>query len=223
MSGFQQRSLANNSTLGERLKQVRLDQHIELDVAAQHLKIRPDYLRAIEASDYTALPSAVFVRNYVRKYAKYLKLGSHATEELLEQELQVYETQVDIPTLKQHLNKRPLKIAHVLSAMAVVLAVLIVIAYFSFEVSNIVQPPEVTLDELPQQVTFDQRFINLAGQTVPGATVFINGQTVPVQEDGSFLQAVTLQTGVNLFKIVVKTKRSREYIEFQQIIVEEPL
>jgi len=218
---FEQRAVSNTTTLGERLQQARKDKHIDIERVAKDIQIRAEYIQAIEDSNYTALPSTVFVKNYVRKYAQYLRFDKALTEELLTEELAVYTPDPDIPTLQGHLTKPPLKVVNVLAIVTVLLAALVIITYFSFEISNIIQPPELTIEELPARASLDERFVTITGQTAPEATVFINDQLVAVKEDGSFAQLVTLQTGVNVFKVVAKTKRSREHTEYRQIVLEE--
>lgn len=221
MTGFDQRSLTNSSTLGDHLRKARTQRGISIDQVADALRIRKAYIEAIERSDYTALPSGVFVKNYIRKYAKYLQLGKHTIEELLQEELTVYADNPDIPTLTRHLTKQPLKVFQVVAAVAILLVALSVGIYFLIEISNISQPPDLSINEMSSRVEFDQRFVTVVGKTAPEASVTINGQAVSVTADGSFEQVMTLQTGSNVFKIVAKTKRSKENIQYKQIVVEE--
>ena len=221
MNAFEQRTLSNTSTLGEHLRHARESQRISLEQIAGDLKIRTEYIRALESSDYNSLPSSVFIKNYTRKYAQYLKLNSTTIDELLEAELQVYTDKPTIPTLKGHLTKRPLRVAQVVGTVGVLLLILAVVTYFSFEISSSIQPPDLTIDALPEQVEFENRSIVIAGQTAPEAIVLINGQDVAVKENGSFSQPVTLQSGVNVFKISVRAKRSREHIEYHQVVLDE--
>lgn len=221
MTGFDQRSLTNSSTLGDHLREARTQRGISIDQVADALRIRKAYIEAIERSDYTALPSGVFVKNYIRKYAKYLQLGKHTIEELLQEELTVYADTPDIPTLTRHLTKQPLKVFQVVAAVVILLVALSVGIYFLIEISNISQPPDLSINEMSSRVEFDQRFVTVAGKTASEATVTINGQAVAVTADGSFEQVMTLQAGSNVFKIVAKTKRSKENIQYKQIVVEE--
>lgn len=221
MTEFNQRPIANHETLGDRLRRTREQQRLTLAQAAAALHIRRDYLEAIEHSQYRALPSSVFVKHYIRNYARYLGLGKQTTEALLQAELRVYEPKPAIPTLKRYLTKQPLKLAQVVMVVLIIFAILAVGTYLSFEISNIVEPPALQLDQLPSQVTAEQRFVTITGRTTPEATILINDQAIPVSVDGVFSQVVTLHTGSNVFKIVAKTKRSRERVLYQQIIVSE--
>ncbi|EKD76652.1 MAG: Transcriptional regulator, XRE family [uncultured bacterium] len=217
---FNRRAISNNETLGQKLKRQREQTHLDIADVAEALAIKPDYIEAIERSDYRALPSRVFVKNYVRNYTKFLKLNWVVVEPLLNEELQVYEVQPDIPTLKRHLTKQPLRIIQVVGLVGIIFLIVAVGAYFSFEIGNIIQPPELKLEEVPTAVAADQRFITIAGQTDAEAIVSINDQVIPVQTDGRFSQAMALQAGSNVFKITSQTKRSRPNNQFLQIFVE---
>jgi len=217
MTEFNQRTIVNHETLGQRLQQIRKDRHFSLSYVAATLRIRPDYVEAIEASNYKALPSGVFVRHYIRNYAKLLRISSDEINQQLEDELRVYNETPEIPTLKRHLSKKPLRLIQVVVVVGMVFLCLGIGLYFIYEVSNAVQPPTLTLEPVPTTVTADQRVLTITGQTAPEAIVSINDQPIAVQADGDFSQAMTLQTGSNVFKIVAKTKRSKPNTQYIQV------
>ncbi|GAB4504531.1 MAG: hypothetical protein Fur0043_15250 [Anaerolineales bacterium] len=61
-------------TIGQRLKQGREYRHLTLEKAAEVTRIRLQYLQALEADDFSALPSPVQARGFLRNYADYLGL-----------------------------------------------------------------------------------------------------------------------------------------------------
>lgn len=217
MTGFNQRTIANHETLGQRLQRIRAERQLSVIQVASALQIRQDYIDAIEASNYKALPSGVFVRHYVRNYAKFLRISVDEIMVLLEDELRVYNETPGIPTLKQHLSKKPLHVAQVVIVVGILFLLLGIGLYFTYEISNAVQPPVLTLQSLPTMVTADQRVVTIAGQTAPEAIVSINDQPIAVQADGQFSQPMTLQNGSNVFKIVAKTKRSKSNTQYIEI------
>lgn len=217
---FQRRRLTRAETVGQTLEQLRMQTGLTVSNVAAHLHIREEYVDALEKSDYRKLPSRVFVKNYVRNYAKLLQLNWSAIESLLEEELRVYELEPAIPTLKRHLLMRPLRAAHVAAAVGIIFIVVAIAAYFSFEIANSVQPPTLTLEDVPTTVPADQQSVSIAGQTSPEAIVSINDQEIAVEVDGSFRQVMTLQTGSNVFKVVARTKRSRPNTQYLHIYVE---
>jgi cytoskeleton protein RodZ len=69
-------------TLGETLRQARLDKGVSLADAARDTRIRRAYLEALEAEDPAALPAAVYARGFLRTYAEYLGLNPQSMVDL---------------------------------------------------------------------------------------------------------------------------------------------
>ena len=69
-------------TLGETLRQARLDKGVSLADAARDTRIRRAYLEALESEDPAALPAAVYTRGFLRTYAEYLGLSGQAMLDL---------------------------------------------------------------------------------------------------------------------------------------------
>ncbi|MGI9147708.1 MAG: helix-turn-helix domain-containing protein [Chloroflexota bacterium] len=69
-------------TLGETLRQARLDKGVSLADAARETRIRRSYLEALEAEDTAALPPMVYTRGFLKTYAEYLGLSPEAMVDL---------------------------------------------------------------------------------------------------------------------------------------------
>jgi cytoskeletal protein RodZ len=69
-------------TLGETLRQARLDKGVSLADAARDTRIRRSYLEALESEDDASLPPAVYTRGFLRTYAEYLGLNPQAMVDL---------------------------------------------------------------------------------------------------------------------------------------------
>lgn len=69
-------------TLGETLRQARLDKGVSLADAARETRIRRSYLEALESEDVAALPPPVYTRGFLRSYAEYLGLNAQAMVDL---------------------------------------------------------------------------------------------------------------------------------------------
>jgi cytoskeletal protein RodZ len=220
-TGFNQRSIANAETLGQKLKRVRESSKLTVEQVSSKLRIKADYISAIEDSRYTALPSAVFVKNYVQRYVKLLGVNYATVEPLLQSELKVYEHNPDIPTLKRHLTKQPLRLRTVIGGLVLLFVVIGLVAYFGLEITNIIEPPNLSVSPLPAKVDYAQRVVTVTGQTAPEAVVSINDQVIAVSPSGDFSQEMSLQPGTNILKIQAKTKRSQPHIQYVQIYVED--
>lgn len=61
-------------TIGQRLKRERESRYISLEKAAEETRIRRVFLQALEADDFSVMPSAAQGRGFLRNYAEYLEL-----------------------------------------------------------------------------------------------------------------------------------------------------
>ena len=62
------------STIGQQLKNARLDRNLSLEDVFENTHIRLKYLEALEADDFSIMPSPVQGRGFLRLYAQYLNL-----------------------------------------------------------------------------------------------------------------------------------------------------
>ncbi len=67
-------AVAESASPGQRLRMAREARHVTRDAVAAHLRIEPGTIDALEIDDYARLPAAVFVRGYLRAYAKLVGL-----------------------------------------------------------------------------------------------------------------------------------------------------
>src|SRR3954468_9399691 len=62
-------------SIGETLRQARIDKGVSLVDAERSTHIRRRYLEALESDDFGALPALVYTRGFIRTYAEYLGLS----------------------------------------------------------------------------------------------------------------------------------------------------
>lgn len=73
--------------LGQLLREKRQQEGLSLEQAEATTKIRRKYIKALEESDFTALPEKVYVKGLLRNYALYLGLDPKEVRDLYESEL----------------------------------------------------------------------------------------------------------------------------------------
>ena len=62
--------------IGERLREARMRQKIDIAEVESATKIRAKYLRALENEEFSLLPGNTFVKTFLRTYAEYLGLDA---------------------------------------------------------------------------------------------------------------------------------------------------
>ena len=64
------------SGIGDALRDARLSRGLTHEYISQIIKIRPEFLKALEDEDYAALPGNFYAKNFLRRYADFLGLDS---------------------------------------------------------------------------------------------------------------------------------------------------
>ena len=60
------------STIGQALRSEQQSRHISLERLAEQIHVKLSYLEALENDDFSPLPTAAYVRGYIRAYAQQL-------------------------------------------------------------------------------------------------------------------------------------------------------
>ncbi len=69
-------------TLGEKLRELRIEKNLSIEVISNITKIRPQYIIAIEENKFSILPG-VYVKSFIRTYANVLKYDLNELEKEL--------------------------------------------------------------------------------------------------------------------------------------------
>jgi len=223
MTAFKKTRLASSRTIGERLREHRLELKLSVEEAVQATKINRKYLEAIEQGNYKQLPGEVYVRNFLKKYAEFLQLdveeviGQYAKEHGVVKQI----TNQGPRFVQRHVDAKPLLTPKRLRRLGFIIVVLIVLGYIAWQVWSIVRPPELIIDYPPARLTIQDQTIEVRGYTEPESTVTINGQEALINAQGEFSEQVGLHVGLNTIKVVSKKERSRAQTIIQQVLVQE--
>lgn len=182
----------HQKTVGQILSEERQKRRLSTADFAKRARIRESYVVALENDQYSDLPPAVFVKGYVKMYARILGFDSAPVLALLRRDfsLSVRGTLVPreflTPILKR--RNRTTRVTSALIGLAVVF--LTVSGYVSWQWYQLQQPPTLRITE-PSENTVSSPSVTVRGETDVGALLTINNQPVALQPDGSF--EVTLE------------------------------
>src|SRR3990167_1723194 len=95
-----------SSTLGDRLKRYRESVRLSVEDVSHLTKISPKYVRALEKSDYGALPSETYIRIFLKSYARVLRMNQEKVLGLYAQEARVYKKRFESERHKTLLKHR---------------------------------------------------------------------------------------------------------------------
>lgn len=211
--------------IGQRLQAAREAQHLSLRSAAKRLKINEKYLRALEEENFSELPQGAYIFGFLRNYANYLRLDYDELKRLYEEH---YNPENPVPVLPGEKDKKETR-SFVLTSGKVI-GFLVVVAsglllwYLFFQYQALTASPDLAVYLPRDGEVHNTRTIRIVGQTIPDATLLINGEEVNLSREGEFERDfVALRNGPAQIEIVARNRISgRETREVRTFTVDLP-
>lgn len=210
--------LPEYKSLGDELRLARERRGEKPEFVAESLKIKPEYIRAMETENWQELPVGLYGRIFLKKYISYLGLDyrlilrNHSQKHWYRNfDERVFFNKV---VKRDELRVWPLRWRN----MAIALIILICFLYLVFYLKNIFSPPMLIISAPTDMVVKDWA-INVAGKADPETEVTINNEATLIDKNGFFSRRLNLGPGVNTIIIKAKKKYSRERIITKQVLV----
>ncbi|MDD3532201.1 MAG: helix-turn-helix domain-containing protein [Candidatus Shapirobacteria bacterium] len=186
-------------SVGEILRQEREKLGQDLAGLAEDLKVKLEYLRALEEDDYQAIPGGIpIIVGILSAYSQKLGLDSVKTSAIFRRDY----TGTPGSVLPEELQspKKPWTPTHTISAIIITLTVLAGFFYYSrsFFLSG---PPVLKLTSPKENELVVGKEVVVKGKLRRGDVVSVNGEKIILAEDGSFETVVECHFGENLILI----------------------
>lgn len=211
-------------TLGEILKTERLKHHLSLPELAERTKIRREYLTALEDNRFYDLPAAVYVKGFIRAYARQFGFDEQPLLGLLRRDFRESAAGKLVPRefIKPVLKKRVVwtPITWALIVLSTIFVTLF--SYVAVQWYNLQKPPRLAVSEPAENAVVTPK-LRVKGQTITEGVVTVNLQPVAIQPDGSFEAEVLLpNTGVHAVTVEVVDRRGKKAVVQRSVNVENP-
>jgi cytoskeletal protein RodZ len=222
MPPFKKRQLSTDQPIGVQLRAVRRTAKLSLEQVAAATKIRPQFLKALEAGTYETFAAEVYARGFLENYASFL--GFPVDEVMLQYKRERGITDQAIP--KRLITNQPARESRLtitprtIGATVGVLSLLIAVGYILSQVFGFASPPKLELTKPIANATTQSDTIDVEGRTDLGASLTINNQPVPTSPDGGFNEKVRLLPGTNVLRIGAKNKTGHEKVVTRQVVLE---
>lgn len=218
---FAKRPLSGPETLGERLRQLREERRLTLAEVARSISVPEKHLAAIEESRHSDLPGLVYAQNFVKKYAEFLSLPAPAAVLRLKEEYQVVRgRRQEQPRLVPRANTDfPWYVRHGRFVMAAVVLALVG-SYLVWQAVHLIRPPLLEVLQPAADMSTRITRMTVSGRTESEATVKINNQQTEVGADGTFVDTIDLQPGLNVLKVTASRKYSQTAVVERRVLVE---
>lgn len=171
-------------------------------------KVKQDHLQKIEDGDFEKLPPDVYVKGFLKSYAKFFNLDPDEIISYYEKEIgirnNIKKYQNPIQRKKRELFPNIAITPKVFTALFSALVVIGGFAYFYLEIEKFSKDPRLVILQPSSQSSVDKSSVEIIGLTDEENKVTINGQPIRINNQGEFKENLGLHKGVN--KVVIQAK-----------------
>lgn len=198
-------------TVGEMLRDERESRRYRLDELAKRTRIRLEYLEALETNEFAKLPSATFVKGYIKIYAQLFGFDHKPLLALLRRDYKESARGTLVPReFITPVLKRKFSLNSVTFLVVFLIGIFIsLLGYVGVQWYTLTRPPSLVVTTPSQQDQVASRII-VSGETVPDAVVTVNDQPVALQRDGSFSTEIFISVeGISTITVKATDRRGK--------------
>lgn len=194
-------------TAGQLLKDKRELRELNIKDIAVKIKVKPEYLQALENSDFDSLPSPTATKGYLRNYARALRLNPDTIVAMFRRDFKESESGEIIPRgLVNPVSGKPRLInANLILIYSSLLAFII---FLGFQLFSWLSLPKLDLLQPIESEVYGEK-ITVKGTTDSGATVLVNGQQVLVDQNGQFTLDLLFPSGTHSVVVEAKNREGK--------------
>lgn len=177
------------------------------------------YLKRIETCDWRNMPSGVYTKGFLRKYARVLGLDEGEVVFRYDQEISEFSQKNVCPaggsssgsSFKS--TEKELGFFNWVTArfLFAALAVVFAVSYAGWQFKPILERPSLSIyNPKDEDTIITEPVFKMDGQVTPGSVLTINKETVYPEESGSFKKDIELLPGVNVLEIKALSRFGKE-------------
>lgn len=211
-------------SIGQVLQQTRKHKGLTLSEVASKTLLQKQYLKALESDDFSGLPSQTHYLGMVKRYALFLKIDyrylidNYKMSMLGKEEFSV--SKQSWQEQESFSKGGPLRSFRGLSRLVGVIVGLLILWvgwFFLGHYQALTGPPALALAMPVEGVVYYDNQVIVAGQVEEDAQVFINGQLVSQDANGSFSsQYIVVKSGWEQVEVVARNTLSGEETKLQR-------
>lgn len=189
-------------TAGELLQEKRLTRELEIIDIAHQIKVKPEYLTALESSDFDSLPSPTTSKGYLRNYARALHLNPDTVVAMFRRDFKESKSGDIIPRglVNPVVGKPRIINANLILGLS---ALIIFLVFLGYQLFSWLSLPGLELIQPIEGEMYGEK-ITIKGTTDSEATVMIDGQQVLVDQNGNFTLDLIFPSGTH--SVVVRAE-----------------
>ncbi len=191
--------------ISEILQDARVEKGDSIEDVVKAIKIKKQFLMAIEEGRYFDLPSESYAMGFIKNYASYVGVDKEKAAALFRREYEGVQGRM-LPTFKSKDRRLVKKNIFTPRNFIIGIVILVILGYIAFQYSSFFLGPKLEVLEPKDNLIVRNNIVEVRGKTDPYATVLINNEESYVQLDGTFKKTLYLFEGE---RIIIITSQNR--------------
>lgn len=209
----------------DKIRKARESYGLSKSKIAKYLNAPEKYIDYLEAGEIDFLPPEVYVKGFLRRYAKLLNIDEKEMVGEYEKELNVAnhfkkEDRRKIPVIR---SPRLVVTPAFFAIFFAVLAAAGAAGYFYHQLRFVVAPPRLQIFSPLDNSRSENKSLEISGATDIESRLTINGQEVYIDKNGEFKKFLNLASGVNTIQIKSINRFGKESLAERKILFEEEI
>ena len=190
-------------TAGDLLKDKRLLLELTLSDVAGRTKVKPEYLLALEESDFDKLPSAPVTKGFLKSYARVLHLNPDTLIAMYRRDYDEVMGEIMPHGLVEPIAKKSRLFS--VPFLLTIISVLSFLGFLAIQLASWWGLPKLDLLQPIDGETYGEQ-ITVKGVTGPEVNIKVGEQTVLVNQDGEFSLDLKYPAGTHRLLIQASTR-----------------
>jgi cytoskeletal protein RodZ len=204
--------------ISEILQDKRIENGYSLDNVVKAIKIKKQFIIAIEDGRYFDLPSESYALGFIKNYATYVGIDKNKATALFRREYEGGQGKI-LPTFKSKDKSIKKIVIFTPRNFMIALVIFVVFGYIAFQYSSYFLGPKLEVVEPKDQMIVKNNIVEVSGKTDPYATVLINNEESYVQLDGTFKKTLYLFEGNREITIDSKNRNGKNTRKVIKVVV----
>jgi cytoskeletal protein RodZ len=194
-------------SIGQILQEARVTKKMEIVDIARITRIRPQFLMALEADDYSQLPSGTIARGFIKNYSQFLGLSENQILSVFRRDFienpegRILPRGIGSPISQTSLWTPKTTIIAIITTLLTLFA-----TYIFYQYRTYTGTPPLNIERPTDQARTQEATIEIAGDTDPDAVLSVDGKTIALDKGGTFRFRIPLNLGENKVTIVAASK-----------------
>lgn len=204
-------------TIGKYLKEIRLKKRISLSNLENEIKVKKNFIQAIEEEEWQKLPDYPVVVGFVKSIANCLQLNPKATASLLKRDYlpKSLKGSPD-PEVNNRFFWNPKRTFFV----GVGIIIVLILGYLIYQYFQFISPPKLEmLSPKENQIVIGKK-VRVSGRTNTDAKITINNQPVIVDQNGFFEEEIAVVKETQELVIKAISRSGKETVLRRDVKVE---